>query len=81
MHRAMKTDSSLQEKNVVPPLRKFNQTEQIQTHTHPRTHSGAVARAQNAWFEAIATLAVPSHTPQQEGLSFILEQTCGYVVS
>lgn len=45
MHRAMKTDSALQEKNKVPPLRKFHQTEQIQTHTHPHTHSGAVAQA------------------------------------
>lgn len=37
MHRAMETDSSLQEKNVVPPLRKFHQIEQIQTRTQVPT--------------------------------------------
>lgn len=33
----MATGNSLQEKNVVSPLRKFHQTEQIQTHTQVPT--------------------------------------------
>lgn len=34
----------------------------------------AVAEAQNAWFEAIATLAVPSHTPQQKDFHLYLNK-------
>lgn len=56
----METANSLQEKNVVSPF----SPNWANSDTYPSPHSHTVA--QNAWFEAIATLAVPSHTLQQK---------------
>lgn len=75
----MVTANSLQKKNVTSPLPKFHQTKQIQMHTQVPTPTLLLWLGHRML--GLKLLTVPSHTPQQEGLSFILEQTCGYVVS
>lgn len=74
IYTAMETANSLQEKNLVAPLQKFHQTEQIQTCTQVLTPTlGLWLRHRMLGLKLLLTLAVPSHTRQQEGLSFIFE--------
>lgn len=75
----METANSLQEKNVVSPLRKFHQTEQIQTYTQVSTPT--LCCGIKCLFWSYCYTCCPFPHSATKGLSFILEQTCGYVVS